>query len=70
MMDELLTLAQAAKEVNLKPVTLRMYATGQLQPKLPTTLIGGRHIVTRADFDAWVIARKQHLAKKDTRDSA
>lgn len=60
--DELLTLAQAGKEVGLSPVTMRAYTTGQLKPVLPSTTIGRAKVVTRETFDAW---KAQWQTKKD-----
>lgn len=55
---DLLTLAQAAAEVGLAPVTLRAYTNGQIEPLLPTTTIGRAKVVTRRDLDAWKVKRQ------------
>jgi len=59
-MDEILTLAQCAKEVGLAQVTLRAYAdpNSNLKPKLKTTIIGRAKVVTRADFEVWKAQRR------------
>ena len=61
--DELLTLAQAGKEVGLSPVTMRAYTTGQLKPVLPSTTIGRAKVVTRQRFDQWKAEREKRKDK-------
>ncbi len=56
--NDLLTLAQAAAEVGLSPVTLRAYTNGQIKPVLPTMTIGRAKVVTRRDLEAWKAMRQ------------
>lgn len=61
--DDFLTLADAAKEVGLSPVTMRAYTLGQLKPVLPSRTIGRAKVVTRGDLDQWKAEREKRKDK-------
>lgn len=61
--DDFLTLADAAKEVGLSPVTIRAYTLGTLLPKLPSRTIGRAKVVTRDDFETWKVQRQEKRDK-------
>ena len=54
--DPLITLAEAAKIVDLAASTLRRHASGERLPQLPAKLYGKTWLVHRADLDAWKTA--------------